>query len=387
MNSTSKFLFYVAMLFVVSCTQPSDMLTVVNSDGSCYREFTANGSAQFLAGDTTAKLNPFPVEINSTWKITWQYKDAKLRSDFPIKKSVCDSIIQNIDSEKESDKYLKDEDKSRGKLLVFARHNYKSVDELANQFKLKPSHPWSKMKVKYSLEKKFRWFYTYYTYREVYPRIKINFEIPIEKYMTKDEAQYWFTGKPDILQGMNGIETRQYIGDLEDKYNNWFAQNSWNAEYKKLISNYDQVADKPVSKERLELMKDTLFNSNPGKSPDFNMEKCLNSYFKTKAFTPLWAGENSPMKKYENDFNNQSFVQYFAGSFTYKLILPGKVIHSTDATILGDTLSWRLTAYRMIPADYLIEAQSRKANSWAFILTAIILIIAIGSFVWKPGKR
>jgi len=67
--------------------------------------------------------------------------------------------------------------------------------------------------------------------------------------------------------------------------------------------------------------------------------------------------------------------------------MPGVVTGQNNAVVHGDTLVWNLTTYRMIPADYVIEAQSRKANSWAFILTGLILIIAIGSFVWKPGKR
>ena len=385
MNSTIKFLFYVAILFVVSCKQPGDVLTVINSDGSCYREFTVKGDPQFLRGDTIAKLSPFPVEIDSTWKITWKYKNSKLRIDYPIPKSACDSIVKDIKQSKEPKKRGITENTTPD-LLVFARHNYKSVDELAKQFKLKPSHPWSNMKVKYSFEKKFRWFYTYYTYQEVYPKIKINFETPIEKYMSKDEAQFWFTGKPDILKGMNGVEIREYIGEIEDHYNKWFAQNNWNAEYKVLIDNYEQLLEKPVSKKQLELMKDTIFNSNTRSFPDFDMEKCLNNYFKTEAFSSLWKDDNSPMKRYEKDFNNQEFVEYFGESFTYKLILPGKILQSTDATIQGDTLSWRLTAYRMIPADYIIGAQSRKTNIWAFILTGIIMAIAIGSFFWKPKR-
>jgi len=391
MSSILKLLFYFAILFVVSCTQPNDMLTVINSNGSCYREFTANGDTKFLLGDTSAKLNPFPVDIDATWKITWKYKNSKLRSDFPINKSIYDSINNNNNNNNNTELNKEPQkpgikDNTSSDLLVFAHHNYKSVDEMANQFKLKHSNEWSNMKIKYSLEKKFRWFYTYYRYQETYPRIKVNFEIPIEKYMSKEEAQFWFTGKPNLLQGMNGVEIREYMGNLEDNYNKWFMQNSWDDEYKVLINNYDMIDRKPVSKKKLALMRDTIFKSISENLPDIKMEKSLNKYFKTDVFTELWKNDNSPMKKYEKDFNNQEFVQYFGISFIYKLILPGKIIQSSDATVHGDTLSWRLTAYRMIHADYVIEAQSRKANVWAFILSCLILLVAIGSFFWKPGN-
>jgi len=254
------------------------------------------------------------------------------------------------------------------------------------RFKLKPSYKWSKMKVKYSLEKRFRWFYTYYSYRETYPKIKTGFELPIEKYMTKDEALFWFTGKPNMLQGMNGVEIRSYVGGLEDKYNKWFAHNNWNKEYKVLIDNYDQINIRPVTKERLELMRDTLFNSCDKDLPDFKMEKSLNKYFKTTVFSVLWKGENSPMKKIESELNNRDFIEYFPEEFNYRLIMPGKTTPPGDAVMQGDTILWKLTAYRMVPNDFTIEAQSRKANIWAFILTGLILIIAIGSFFWKTKK-
>ncbi|MDD4968443.1 MAG: hypothetical protein PHT07_03340 [Paludibacter sp.] len=386
MNSALKLLIYFAILFAVSCIHPNDMLTVINSDGSCYREFTANGNPQFLLGDTAAKLNPFPVEIDGNWKITWKFKNSKLHSDFPIKKSVYDSINNKIKQNKELQKHGSTGNTST-ELLIYACHNYKSVPEMADQFKFKHSDAWSKMKVKYKLIKKFRWFYTYFTYQETYPKMKLNFEIPIEKYLTKNEALYWFTGKPNIMQGKNGVEVRDYIGNIEDNFNEWFSQNTWNNEYKVLIKNYDRIDRKPVSKKRLILMRDTIFNSFSGNKSDNKMEYSLNKYFKTDVFSELWKNENSPMKKYEKAFEDQNYVQYFTKSTTYKLILPGKVINSTDATIHGDTLSWKLTAYRMIPADYIIEAQSRKVNIWAFILTGIIILIAVGSFLWNPGKK
>lgn len=384
MKSIIKFLTYFAILFVVSCVNPTDMLTVINSDGSCYREFTANANPAFLLGDTTEKLNPFPVDVDTTWNLKWKFRDSEWFTQFPARKSTLDSIVKII---KSKDKSGVEKEKKSDDFFVQVRKDFSTVEEMGTIFKLKRSHEWSSMKVKYALETKFRWFYTFYNYRETYPKIKTNFGIPIEKYMTKDEAQFWFTGKPNILQGMNGIEIREYVGDLEDNYNKWFAYNNWNAEYKVLIDNYEQLKNMPVTIERLKLLEDTVFNDCAKDLPDFDMEKCLNKFFKTTAFSVLWNDPDGPMKKYEKDFEEQDFVRYFKDAFNYKLVMPGKVTQPDNVAIQGDTLIWKLTSYRMIYDDYTIEAQSRKANIWAFILTGIILIIAVCSFFWKPGKK
>jgi len=382
-----KSLIYFVILFVVSCTQPSDMLTVIAPDGSCYREFTANANPQFLLGDTTAKFNPFPVVIDSTWKITWKFKNSMLHSNFPVKKSVYDSILKNTSKTIEIKKYGSNKDKLSNELIVYARQNYTSPGEMDSRFKLKPSHPWSSLKVKHMLDKKFRWFYTYFTYKEIYPKVNTNFDIPIENFMTKDESSFWFTGKPNILEGMNGVEIREYVGSIEDNFHKWFNKNLWDSEYKVLLENYDKIERINLSKERLSSLKDTIFNRKVDKVEDFKMEQILDSYFKTTTFSEYWKSENCPMRKFEQEFNNQGFIQYFSGALTYKLIMPGKVIQPNNAVLHGDTLIWNLTAYRMIPANYIIEAQSRKTNIWAFILTGIILILAIGSFIWKPVKH
>jgi hypothetical protein len=40
----------------------------------------------------------------------------------------------------------------------------------------------------------------------------------------------------------------------------------------------------------------------------------------------------------------------------------------------------------MAISDYTIEAQSRKTNIWAFIVTGLLVILAIGIFLWKGNK-
>jgi len=254
------------------------------------------------------------------------------------------------------------------------------------RFKLKRSHPWSSFRVKHVLDTKFRWFYTYYRYTETYPKIATNFDIPIEKYMTKEEVLFWFTGKPDLVEGMNGVEIREYVGSLEDNFHKWFNKNLWDSEYKVLLQNYNNIARIQVSRESLTSLRDSIFNAKVNKAEEFKMEQILDDYFKTNVFSAYWKTEDSPMVKFELDFNNQLIVPLFGNAFTYKLIMPGKVTQQNNAVVHGDTLVWNLTAYRMMPADYVIEAQSRKANVWAFLLTGLILIIAIGSFIWKPGK-
>lgn len=380
MKTNFKLLFFGIILLLASCKQPTDMLTGINADGSCYREFNENANSSFLKGSKLPKDNPFPVDLDSTWQLSWTYKNANIRTDFPLSKAQYDSI--NL-LKKDNSKIV--DNKTNADVIVIARRNYKSVEEMDKLFHLKKDSKWSDLMVKHKLETQFRWFYTYYTYTETYPKLKTDMELPIEEYMTKDEAMYWFTGQPNVLKGMNGVEAREYVGKMEDAYNRWFAQNMWNAEFKVLVTNYNKLKNPPVSELKLTQLRDSIFNKSAKNSSDIKMEQTLNEFFKTKAFSELWRVENNPMKKFEQVYLEHT-MGYIESSFNYKLILPGKVTQQGNAVINGDTLTWKLTAYRFIPADYVIQAQSRKVNMWAFLLTGLVILIAVGSFIRKPSK-
>jgi len=322
--------------------------------------------------------NKFPVDVDSVSNIRWKCNESEWINKFPVSKNFLDSIVKNNpDNNKSKEK--------ENTFLAILRLDYTSVNELNEKFKLKQSHEWSKMDVKHSLDKKFRWFYTYYDYCETYPQLKTDLKIPLDKYLTKEEASFWFTGQPNLVQGMNGIEIREFVGKLEDAYNIWYGLNLWSNEYDVLIENYDLIKNKPVPVERLMELRDTIFMGIKDKDK-YEMDDVLNTFFKTTAFSPLWKGDSSVMKIYEKSVDQQEYMTFFAKGFNYKLIMPGKVTKAINAVQLGDTLSWKLTAYRMAVSDYTIEAQSRKTNIWAFIVTGLLVFVAIGSFLWK-GKN
>lgn len=69
-------------------------------------------------------------------------------------------------------------------------------------------------------------------------------------------------------------------------------------------------------------------------------------------------------------------------TFQYELLLPGKILSSNTRQTTAGKLSWQLDAYRFLPQDYVMTAQSRAINVWAFALTALLLLTAL-YFIWK----
>ncbi|MDR0547587.1 MAG: hypothetical protein LBG77_08455 [Dysgonamonadaceae bacterium] len=70
------------------------------------------------------------------------------------------------------------------------------------------------------------------------------------------------------------------------------------------------------------------------------------------------------------------FMKHFGTTYDYRLLMPGQT----------DTLTWRLSAERMLCGEYCIEAHSRKTNIWAFVVSGIVLVLALGAWFYK-GKK
>ncbi|NJK95917.1 MAG: hypothetical protein HC905_14280 [Bacteroidales bacterium] len=154
-------------------------------------------------------------------------------------------------------------------------------------------------------------------------------------------------------------------------------------QYEILLENYDSISNLKVSKERLTAAKDSVFVKYKDKIKfleDFDIAQSLDEYFRTKAFTQHKDTERNAFKKFDDYLDTWEYMKYFESDIEYKLLMPGKLLSYGNAMNHGDTLTWNLTAYRMVYSDFEITATSRKTNTWAFIVAGIIILLAIGSY-------
>lgn len=382
-----KYLLGIAIqIMIFSCTSNDTMLTKVNSDGTITREFEAETDSAFMVGDT-AKSNPFMIDIDSSWQVTWNYNNSGIRHDWPLKSWISDTICKRDSVIHPKTNIKTDTIKcSQKPVKVKVSRTYTSAEDLEKTFQLSHKNKWHNIRPSCRLEKKFRWFYSYYMYYETYPKIKTLDRVPLEKYMSKQEAEYWFNGTSDFAKGMNGIELKDELSKLEDKFNLWFGQNVWEMQYEILLDNYDSISNIKVSKERLSAAKDSIFEKYKDKIKfleDFDVAQSLDEFFKTKAFTQHKDNVNNVFKKFDNNMDSQEYMKYFESNIEYKLVMPGNLLSYGNALNHGDTLTWNLTAYRMVYSNFEIKATSRKTNNWAFWVTGIIVLLAIGSYFVK----
>ena len=361
------------VLIMASCKNKDDrMLTVINADGTCSREYNFRSTQQWLG---IPPEEDYDSIVDKTWERSWSVLGAdSVRYPVPLTEAQLDSM------------QAQDLSKPLGNMLmVHVKKDYKSVEEMSAQiYRAERSHLVKVEGIKASsqLEKHFKWFYTDYTFTETFANEDSTlFPIPLSQFLSADTASFWFAGQPDLTRSLSGAEMKEMLDGIEKKVSQWSNANWFYEICNVIIANYDKVQNPPVSKERFANIRDSLvmlpcvtnadeegFASNGIFSSQFE------KIFQSDAYTEF-------LRSYEGGLGQYGGLLSFGNN--YDLVMPGRVLDAGMGEYDGEVIHYRLGGERMIPGDYSITATSRVTNVWAFIVTILVVLLAIGSFFYR----
>ena len=206
------------------------------------------------------------------------------------------------------------------------------------------------------------------------------FPVPISRFLGADTVAYWFTGQPDLMRNLSGAEVKDRLDKIEAKVSQWANANWFTEICNIIIENYDSIKNPPVSRERFISMRDSLamhprvlnMSEKEWGAPVFSGE--LKDVFQSDAYTDF-------LQSYEGD--PAQYEQLFSFGTVYDLVMPGTVTDAGMGEYDGAVIHYRLGGEQLIPGAYTITAASRVTNIWAFIVTGLILILAVGSFLHR----
>jgi hypothetical protein len=352
---------FAGIVLLTACDHGNkEMFTRINPDGSCYREVMGRADSAFLAGDSSMK-DLFPMKIDSSWMLVFATKNGYVNE--PYIRGKAYSIDTALNKQ------------------IIARKNYTAVKDL-EMFRLHNTD-WDTLATKVSFRKKFRWFYTYYEFSETYPKVNPFKLVPVSNYLTQEEITTLYGENTALYKGRNGLEIKDLLVSIEGKANAWLSRSYYEELYKFILANYKHYKEIPVDSATFAQARNAIYRLNKDSIhfDNFKPEVLFDAYFKTKAFTKQ---EDMP-KELEKDFDKRipDFTKYFSQTLNYKLAMPGKIIKTSTSMIKGDTLCWTVDANRFFFTDYALEAKSRKANVWTFLVTGIVILLATLSFLIK----
>ena len=370
--TTSKILLLLAtMLAMVSCEHWNVRIdTEINRDGSCTRRIWTDIDTSLVMDDS------------------WEMTSFKFAND-----SVKSLLASGVDDWK-SDINLDDDSTT---VYVISRRFDNVGDMTSNPVYRLFDRP---VTSKAGLEKKFKWFYTDYLFTETFDGWEDEYPISLEAYLDDDEASYMFTGYPEISAGgMTGLEMADYLTYLQERFEQWENALLWDARLKLIEEYYDCYENPAVDYETLVSKHHKLINcanrhnvyflEDDSEELEDGMKKVFNEVFGSdEAYRTFFEDDNLDWR-ISKDMNDRwdemaakmGALLTFDGSYTLKM--PGKVTDAGRGVIEDGIIKYRFKGSFLIPGDYTFTASSRSVNVWAFLLTGLILIIAVGSFFIK----
>ena len=335
-------------MFLTSCEKANvKMHTIVHEDGSCEREVSYS---TIMSKDMRDSL--------------WQGDAVRLAQ--PIPECLNTKAFMGTHTEVEGDTVT----------TTFSR-GFHSLEDMCQETPLQLNG--TRLKSQAKLEKHFRWFYTEYTFTEVFYCVN---------YADKDVVSFWFTGRPNLIEGLSGAEASEKLSNMEPFVSKWLNDNLYQVCFDYIVSHYDSIPNPPVSREGFIALHDSLATFLLKDHDDIlnvNATETLRSFFHSDAYAMFFDEGNPCGKALNKELANRLNIFWF--NVPYTLSMPGTVVDAGTGVCRDGIVYYPFTGERMIPHDYVITATSRVTNIWAFVVTLLVIAIAVGSFFYRKKNK
>lgn len=334
-----------ALPFLAGCPERKSVTTKVNKDGSCVRTIGEFDLKKFQGIDSL--VDDIPIPIDRSWELeNINDSTAVLTKEF---ESVSDLNAL----------YSSDESELKG------------------------------YKRKVELKKKFRWFHTVLQYSETYEGLLT--EIPLTNYMSEMEAESFKMGDSKnhpLFANLEPKSRKSLVDNIEERFEYWLHDNIYSMAFDDII----EIADSMQLMEKLHInvgeVKDTVkhqieeadkhmitFSS----EDEIDMVELAELMGKEIGLDSIALMELSKIvseAKLDEKYENEIFFGIMK-DYDNKVIMPGLLIDTNAEFVNCDTLIWDVELIKYLDSDFVMFAESKVTNFWAYILSGFIILIAV----------
>jgi len=268
------------------------------------------------------------------------------------------------------------------KLNTILSKNATSIETYSTEMKCPERRSRVFLAPKESLTKKFRWFYTHYSFKTEYKKLNYEPLVPVENYLSREEQILYTQGDFSNYKLFNGGEMLEHLNQINENFTEWYARNCFETffEYiKKQSSNYD-----------LDTVKEKIYKKVKTKENDINAEKiclALNAFYATTYFSQLYKTHKNAWEKAYEESTLSMVTGQVLNVISYEVVIPGEILTTNAPIIKSDTLIWKVDGMRLLFDDYALTAEYRVINTWSFIVTGLILLVAVGNIIFAIRRR
>lgn len=334
-----------ALPFLAGCPESKTITTKINRDGSCVRTIGDFDPRDFKGIDSV--IHDLPIPVDHSWNL-------KLINDST---AVLAKEFDNVSEINAS--FLSDE----SELKMYKRE--------------------------VELTKKFRWFHTVLHFRETYEGILT--EIPLTRYMSEAEAETFKMEDSEENPIFNSLESRSkesLIDNIEERFEYWLMDNIFSIAFDDIMEIADSLmlfnnrtvnasVIKDSVKQRFdELEKSMIFSNSNDEMEMADIAKMIGEEIRLDSIELPKLVRQVERAKLEDRYDDEIFGG-FMENYENKIMLPGLVTDTNAEILAGDTLIWDVDPIKFCDSDFVMFAESKVTNRWAYLLSGFIILIAV----------
>jgi hypothetical protein len=357
---------FVLLVILASGCLEYTFTTRVLPDGSIERTIVVKGdSAEIFKGS-------IPVPVDTTWKISGEYEE-----------------IAGGDSN------------SKKQYVYKASKVFRNSAELNKE--LNPvSEGKNQIMREVKVEKKFRWFNTFYTYAETYKQTFPFHHKPVDEFLDDreleivlaDDKELYYSRESDALMVIKDTLVRPALSAkdstrmkeleevIEKKFYRWVSANVY-AEYFDVLkaaldkSGIMKPEETEKTREKLFAYFDTCFDAETlfeGFKGDSTLLFMASLFYHADTAVLHQAnrdGFDAVDKKMEY------ILPFYGDTYLNLTIMPGVILSSNSTEINGNTASWDINNNSFYTKDYTLLLESKKINKGLSIVSGALMVFLL----------
>jgi hypothetical protein len=338
----------IFLITVMSCNEPRTVVTdIVHPDGSVTRK------VEIKSSENKFKESDLQIPFDETWTVEDSLEINEKGDTTFVKRA--EKLFENISLLNET--YLNDNSANRN----VKRHA--------------------------SFIRRFKWFNTEYRFEESVDK-SLRFGYPVSDFLTGKELDYYFSpGKLNDERKMSSdsLLYRALEDTINKKTDVWTIKNAV-AEWIGLLSG--------------------LIEEKPGKDLTYESLKAREDYFvrivkeNDQKFDSLWKSgqiliellgeQNAARYKTEADsamnmMEKKLFIDF--KEYSQCIAMPGRLIGTNGFRDSTHLLLWPVKSDYFVSEPYIMWAESKTTNIWAWIVTGIFLVFVLAGMILKMIRK
>jgi len=232
------------------------------------------------------------------------------------------------------------------------------------------------------IRKKFGFFYSYPTYKEVCKAANPFTSLDYTEYLSPDDIMW--------LSGYKIAETSSDSAILEkaDEKAEDFIKKAVLIEVEEVLKNgLAQLDDPRLNPDDVILYEDSLEVEIDEWDFD-SLADLIDSYAEWTKQPEVLSLKNIKPPIFETlDRDSELLTNiYFMDAYTQMVQMPGLVIETNSPSINGNTVKWNVDVHSFLFKDLELYVVSRVINIWAFILAGLVFLGFIGLLIYRSFK-